>query len=996
MKCKYTYIFLLILLTFGFYNCSSTKKNKSNVKVVSNNTKPKTTEFLDDETTISSKEKKWVDSIFKKMTFDEKIGQLFMVSAYSNKDSVHFNTIDKLISNYHIGNLIFFQGGPKRQAKLTNRFQSKSKIPMLIAIDGEWGLGMRLDSTYSYPWNMTLGAIQNKKLIEQVGVQVGKHHKRMGIHFNFGPVLDININPKNPIIGFRSFGENTQKVTENASYFIKGLQSEGVIATGKHFPGHGDTDTDSHHALPLINFTKQRLDSIELYPYKKLFKDGLNSVMIAHLDIPSLESKENTPSSVSYNIVTKLLKEELGFKGLIFTDALNMKAASNHKKPGDIDLECFLAGNDMLLCPESVPVAFERLKKAYNDTLFTDDRLNYSVKKILHFKYKAGLNKYKPIELNGINKEINTPEDDALKYKLYENAITVLKNSNTILPIKNFENEKIGYIKIGDAPNTEFLATLKKYTNVDEIIEENLDSLPSELTQFTKIIVGFHKSDRAWKKQDFSSKDILKLQKILQNHNQVILNVLANPYSLMQIKDLNNIKGLVITYQNGDIAQQVSASLLFGAIGAKGKLPVSINSEFKLGMGLETATLNRLGFDAPENVGMNSQILSQIEGVALKAIIGKMTPGAQVLVARKGKVIYQKSFGHHTYSKEIKVKNTDLYDIASLTKIVATLPNLIQAYDQNKFTLNSTLGSILPIAKGSNKDSITMKEFLSHYGKMQAWIPFYKATLDSVTKRPLKKYYRNSFSKDFSIQVAENLFLANSYNDTILNRIIKSKLIDKKEYKYSDFTFILLKEILEKTYNKKLDDLANDNFFNKLGMNSSTFNPLQKFDEAIIPPTENDNYFRYTTLQGYVHDMAAAMQGGVAGHAGLFSNTIDVAKIMQMYLNKGNYGGVNYFSEKAFTDFNTCHYCENGVRRGLGFDKPQLTKEGPTCGCVSKQSFGHTGFTGAITWADPETEIVFVFLSNRTFPDANLPNKLSKENIREDIQAIIQEAIIKN
>ena len=337
----------------------------------------------------SEAEKKWVDSIYDRLSFEERVGQLFMVAAYSNKDSTHIKGIDKLINDYKIGGLIFFQGGPDRQAKLTNRYQAESKIPLFIGIDGEWGLSMRLDSTYRYPWNMTLGAVQDMKLIEKMGEQMAIQAKRMGIHFNFAPVLDINTNPLNPIIGNRSFGEDKFKVTERALALMKGIQSQGVFATGKHFPGHGDTATDSHYSLPFVNFSKERLNDVEFYPYKKLFSEGLASIMVAHLNVPSIEPMPNYPTSLSYNVVTNIVKDELGFKGLIFTDALNMKGASNYMQPGDIDLEAFLAGNDVLLFTENVPVAIEKFRQAYADTILSEARLQYSVKKILAYKYKG-------------------------------------------------------------------------------------------------------------------------------------------------------------------------------------------------------------------------------------------------------------------------------------------------------------------------------------------------------------------------------------------------------------------------------------------------------------------------------------------------------------------------------------------------------------------------------------------------------------------------------
>ena len=940
---------------------------------------------------LSTEGLKWVDSVYNAMTLQEKIGQLFMVAAYSNKDSVHIKAVDQLITEHKIGGLIFFQGGPNRQLKLTNRFQSKSKIPLFIGSDAEWGLNMRLDSTYRYPWNMTLGAVQDMKLLEQMGVQMGKQSKRLGLHFNFAPVVDVNTNSKNPIIGFRSFGEDKFKVTERAIAVMKGVQSQNIFSTGKHFPGHGDTAIDSHKGLPTINFSKERLLDIELYPYKKMFHEGLSSVMVAHLNVPSLEQRPEVPSSISPNIVTDLLQKELGFKGLIFTDALNMKSITKGKLPSAISYDAFMAGNDVLLFPEDVPAAVEKLVMAYNTNVYSEERLASSVKKILNFKYKAGLNSYQPISTTNLYNDLNSVENDALQYKLFENALTVLKNKGAVLPIKNLDKQKIAYIKIGDGANDTFVATLQKYAEVTVIVDANLDSLQVKLQPFTTVIIGYHKSDVAFKNDDLRADELFQINYLAKN-NTVILDVFAKPYSLLPIVNFDEIEGLIVSYQNSVIAQTVSAELIFGAIEAKGKLPVSIHSSFKINDGLSTEKLNRLGFTIPENVGMNGVILSKIDAVAQKAIDGKMTPGIQLLVARKGKVIYQKSYGHHTYNKIIKVKDSDIYDVASLTKIVATLPNVMLQYDQQKINLETTLGTMSPIFKDTDKATINFKDLLSHYAGLPAGIPFYKATMDN-SKLLSDTYFRKVSEEKFSKRLADSLFIRNDFSDTIMKMIVKSKLSLKKEYKYSDLTFMILKDYLEKTTGKTLDILIQENFYRSLGMNNSSFNPLEKFDKNRILPTETDSYFRKQLLQGYVNDLSAALEGGVAGHAGVFSNAMDIAKIMALYLQKGTYGNQQYFSAKTFDDFNTCYFCAAGNRRGVGFDKPQLGIEGPTCGCASMISFGHTGYTGTMAWADPETEIIYVFLSNRTFPVAS-ENRLSKENIREDIQKIIYEAII--
>ena len=989
----YTVIILLIT------NCATTKNSDTitnlkktsfseNAAIYLAKNKSERNIFFKD----SDNETYWVDSIYNKMTSREKIGQLYMISAYSNKDSVHENEVKALIKKYKVGGLLFFQGGPMRQAKLTNEYQSKSDVPLFIAIDAEWGLSMRLDSTYRYPWNMTLGAIEDLSLIEKVGKNMGNENKRMGIHFNFAPVLDINTNPKNPIIGNRSFGEVKTNVSNKAIAYMKGVQGQGIFSTGKHFPGHGDTAADSHHTLPLLDFSLERIDLVELYPYKRIFDEGLVSVMVGHLEIPSLDPRKNLPSSASYNVVTHLLQKQLGFEGLIFTDGLAMKGATNFLGPGDLELAVILAGNDILLAPIDVPAGFEKLETAYKNGILTEERLAHSVKKILRYKYKAGLNTYKPVVLENLVQDINPSENEALHYKLYENAITVLKNEKEILPIKNL-NQKIAYVKLGDDVNSTFVTTLKKYTEVTEVKNTNIDSLNRELKNYNTVIIGFHKVNKTWDKQEFTATELVWLQEI-SKHNKVILDIFSKPYSLLPLTNFDDIEGLVVSYQNSDISQVVSAEVLFGAIEAKGKLPVSINKHFNVNDGLSTVKLNRLGFTAPENEGMNPLVLSKIDSIAKKAIDGKMTPGMQVLVARKGNVIFQKSYGHHTYDNTMKVSNSDLYDVASISKMISTLPNVMQLYDKNKVNLDTKLKKMVPVFAKTDKKNITFKDLLTHYAGLQAWIPFYKATLDADNK-PLEKYYSKVPHTQFSTKVADHLYIRNDYHDTIMKIIANSPRSLKKEYKYSDFTFIILKEYLERKTKQPLEVLSQKNFYSSLGMNNTLYNPLTKLDKNHIVPSEIDNYFRHQVVQGYVHDMAAAMEGGVAGHAGIFSNAMDVAKMMQLFLQKGSYGNKRYFSEKTFDTFNTSYYAAVGVQRGLGFDK-RIAEVGPTCACVSEASFGHTGFTGDIAWVDPETDLVYVFLSNRTYPEVTAEgNKLSKEKIREDIQKIIQEAIIK-
>lgn len=947
------------------------------------------------ETPLLSKDivaqQKWVDSIYNAMTLEEKVGQLFMVQAFSNKDLRHENTIYGLITDYHIGGIIFSKGGPYRQAKLTNTFQEAAKVKLLIGMDAEWGLSMRLDSTYAFPWNMTLGAIKDDRLIEQTGRQIGEHCKRLGVHFNFAPVVDINTNPNNPIIGNRSFGEDRDNVTKKALAFMKGMQSAGVMANAKHFPGHGDTDSDSHKTLPTINFDEKRIDSVELYPYKTLIKEGLSSVMVAHLNVPALENQLNYPSSLSKNIITGILKDKLGFQGLIYTDALEMKGVANFSEPGDIDVAAFLAGNDVLLMSEDVPKASAKLIEAYNNQVITEERLAFSVKKILMSKYKMGLHDFKPISLEHLSKDLNRIKDDVLNEELFENAITVVKNNNKLLPIKMLDTRTVAYVSMGDADGSAFYKELQKYTKVNKVEAENLDELLAKLKQYNTVVVGFHKSNETpWKDYKFTEIELAWLYEIARTSN-VILDIFTKPYALLDLNTVENFETIVVSYQNSRTAQEKSAQLIFGAIQAKGHLPVSAGF-FKVGEGLEYNDLSNLSYSIPERAGMSTEKLNKIDSIAQYAVDKHMTPGIQLLVARHGKVIYNKNFGKHTYEGDLPVESNDIYDIASLTKIVATLPLLMELEEKGDITLDTKLSTILPEYKESNKANVTIKQMLSHYAKLKPWIPFYFTTLDSL-KHPDGKYYRKESTKGFTIKVADELYLRSDYPDSIQKIIKDSELLTKLSYRYSDLPYYILKKYIEKHYDKPLDELVQDHFYQSLGANHTTYNPNSKFSLKDIVPTEVDDYYRYQTVQGYVHDMGAAMQGGVGGHAGIFSNANDIAKIMQLFLQKGYYGGKRYFKPETLDKFNTCYYCESDNRRGIGFDKPQLGEDGPTCGCVSMTSFGHSGFTGTYAWADPDEGIVYVFLANRTYPKAET-NTLLKENIRTDIQKLIYEAIV--
>lgn len=941
----------------------------------------------------------WADSVIQTLTLDEKIGQLLMVAAYSNKDAKHNSEIENLVKRHHIGGLIFMQGGPVRQAQLYNRYQKAATIPLFISIDGEWGLAMRLDSTVKYPWQMTLGAIQDNELIYKMGVDIAEQCKRLGIQVNFAPVVDVNVNPKNPIINARSFGENKHNVAQKGIAYMNGMQSLNVLANAKHFPGHGDTDKDSHKALPIINHSKERLDSVELYPFKELINNGLTSIMVAHLFIPAYDTTKNTATTLSKNVVTYLLKDSLKFEGLVFTDALNMKGVSSFNKPGYVDVKALLAGNDVLLFSEDVPTAIAEIKKAVENGEISEEEITSRCLKILKAKEWAGLNKSKQIKTTNLYRDLNQKKYELLNKKLFEKALTVLKNENAILPLQRLDTLKIATLSIGNEDENHFQKTLDLYTNVthfstQELSSENATALQEKLLSFNTIIVSIHKSDKnPWKSYKIDA-ETKKLIDELNKTNNVILTVFTNPYSLINFDAAEESKGLIMAYQNNKYTQETAAQLIFGAIGANGKLPISISQKLPEGTGITIKPNGRLQYGEPEEAGINERDLYKIDSIALFGIREKAYPGCQVFVAKDGKVIYNKSFGHHTYDSTVNVTNNSIYDVASVTKIVSPLLAVMQLQDEEKFSLDKNLGDYLHelIPDSSPYFNLNLREILAHQSGLQAWVPFYLKTMRKGVLDPV--IYSKDSSTYYPYRVANNIYINKEYPDVIFQRILKGP-IKAKEYKYSDLGYYFLMKIAEIQSGKSLNEYV-ENVYAQLGMNTAGYLPRKRFPLERIPPTENDTIFRKQLIHGDVHDPGSAMMGGVGGHAGIFSNANDLGKIMQMYLNKGTYGGEQYIKDTTLNEFTKCQFCTDslGNRRAAGFDKPIMTGGGPTCNCVSYLSFGHSGFTGAIVWVDPAENVVYVFLSNRIHPNTE-PNKLVKLNIRTNIQQVVYDAINK-
>jgi beta-N-acetylhexosaminidase len=942
----------------------------------------------------------WVDSVFRSLNLEQRIAQLIMIEVSSNQNRIYYNRIERLLKTHNIGGIIFFKGSPASQLNLTNSWQKLAQTPMFVAMDAEWGLSMRLDSTISFPRQITLGAISNERLIYELGLEMGRQCRRMGVHINFSPVVDVNSNPSNPVINSRSFGECRYNVSRKGMALMLGMQDAGIIATAKHFPGHGDTDVDSHHALPIINLPLHQLDSIHLFPFRHLIDKELKGIMAAHLNVPSLEPIHNLPSSLSTNIITDLLQEEMGFKGLIFTDALNMKGVADSYKPGDLEVKALLAGNDILLMPESVPTAINAIKKAIENNVLDEETINKKCKKILFFKEQAGLSNLRTLSQKNLLADLNAPRIHNLNRRLAEASITVVSNKNDLLPLKRIDTLEIAALSIGASEDNPFQAMLNHYAPVKMFsISKNHTpqqkaGILTELQKFNLVIISIHNNTMFPGRNYSVSNQAIDIINEISASSNVILNVFASPYSLIPFGDkLQNIQSIVVSYQDGLHYEETSAQIMFGAIAARGKLPVSIKPLYSIYTGINTPGRLRIRYLNSESSEYEGTFFRRVDSIAMMGINEQAYPGCQIAIIKDGEMIYNKSFGYHTYDSTTLVKNSDIYDLASLTKIIGTTASLMTLVDKGLIDIDKPMSHYLPSLKGTNKESIIIREVLAHQAKLRSWIPFHIATL--VDGRPDKHVFNEKQSEEFPVRVAKDLYIHKNYRDSIFHKINISDLLNRKRYIYSDLGFMLFAEMVGELTKLSFEVYLDRTFFRPLGFQTMGFNPIDRYDSDRIIPTENDTLFRGQLIKGYVHDPGSAMLGGVAGHAGLFSNASELAVFMQMLLQEGSYGGNSFIKPPTIKEFTTTQYAGNQNRRALGFDKPSITKRdnsNPACESASMLSFGHAGFTGTYAWVDPQENLVYVFLSNRVHPSAS-NRKISELSIRTEIHQAIYNAI---
>lgn len=918
----------------------------------------------------------WADKKMKHLSLEEKVAQLMFVRVPLTMTKKQQHDFEKNFTKRGVGGVCFFKGTAQIQLERTKRYQHLSDIPLLVTIDGEWGLGMRLTDCYSFPRQMLMGALStnNDTLIERFGEEVGRQCRKMGIHVNFAPVCDINNNPRNPVIGCRSFGENKKRVARKSAFYARGMQRNGIIAVGKHFPGHGDTDVDSHLDLPVIKHTKAYVDSVDLFPFKHLVNNGIRGMMIAHLQVNAYDDRPNLPSSLSERIVQPILRKNMAFDGLVFTDGIDMKAVSNNYKDGEGAIRAIRAGSDVILLPIDVEKTIDALvNEAKRDSEFAkmiDDRCH----RILREKYRCGLNNPDFDKLTAPSKADNQ-RCEQLTRQMAAKALTLVRNDNYVLPLK--KNQSVVSIAVASSDTA--------VTKLDE-------RLRNRIRKAGTVVISLYGNLSADKNYGVSKETISLVNQIADIDSvNAILVIYGSPYILESFpKNAADVPSTIImAYQNMREVVEAVPNALYGVTPFEGKLPVTTGG-YREGTSLKPSPKPEPSYyDALKLAGMDIACFRKIDTIALNGIKQKAYPGCQILVAKDGKVVYNRCYGRQTYDTNAPLMDTNtVFDLASLTKVTATNLAVMKLVDAGKISLDDKLSRYLPYLKHTNKKNITVKQALSHYARLKAFDAYWKGSTEDGS------LYFGDNPPDEYTAIGDNTYIKNDYRVKLLLQIAQSKLEKEQKYLYSDLGFILLADLVQKVSGQSIDIFTQQHFYEPLGMKNTCYQPLQhgiKIDR--IAPTEFDKSFRNQQLRGYVHDPNAAAMGGIAGHAGLFSTANDLFRIYQMMLDSGRYDGHQYITVETFNTFNSRHFADKGNRRALGFDKPFIkgrsTHVAPQ---ASQSSFGHTGFTGIMVWVDPQYNLVYIFLSNRVYPSAS-PNKLSSLNIRTDIQELIYKSI---
>ena len=938
---------------------------------------------------FSQNSEKEIEKLMSQMTLKEKVGQLIMIGADTDLNKKYCEKILKDIDSNKVGGVCFFKGKSDNLPKLINKYNSVCKIPLLVSIDGEWSLSMRFTDLAPFPRAMAFGALDSSdySLVYQQANIIGKQCNTLGIHINFAPAVDINLNPANPVINTRSFGQNKWRVSLLSEQYIKGLQDNNVMAVIKHFPGHGDTDLDSHLSLPTINHSKDFIDTVDLIPFKHNIEKGVWGAMIAHLNVPALNKKYTYPASINPDIIQGYLIDKLKFEGLIFTDAMNMKGLTNDYPDGRAQVLALKAGVDILLMPNNTDSAMNAILSAIENGELSKELIDKKCRKVLEWKYRLGVMNPKA-EPKALTKK-QKAEIEQLCDSIAPKILTLLENKDNIIPLSQKDTNEVIFVSLDDKDYSCFIKQAKKYKEIiyysfeKKSRNEDLEKLLSVLDSSKTVILAASGGVNSKKESNYgiSQQSLELLSCIQETKAKNILLLFANPYVLESIDTICDYNALIVAYQNTSQLQTAAAKSIFTPHNFTACLPVDASVIYKAAADFAIALPQK-----------EYSKFSKIDSLINYGISQEAYPGAQVLIAKDGEIIYKKNAGYQTYYNKVWINDSSVYDIASLTKVMATTLALMKLYDEKKFSLDDRLSNYLPMLKKTDKRKITIKEALSHCGRLKAYLPIWIHALKKAEEDSTLFSWQPENTGDY-FQLTDSLYINKKYREDIFKQIIDSPLNPKHKYVYSDLGFILLGELVEVLSGKTLDVYLEENFYKPMNLSHTHFRPKEKEDIENIVPTIEAVDFRNSQIRGNVHDETSALLGGVAGHAGLFSTAEDLFAICQMLLNKGEYNGIRYIDSTTVDLFTRTHFAEHNNRRGLGFDKPLLKgKSSHTSQYASKKSYGHSGFTGTYLWIDPENQTILIFLSNRVYPDAKT-NKLARLNIRTDIHDLIYEIL---
>lgn len=922
----------------------------------------------------------WADATLLSLSIEEKIGQLFMVYAASRPNLYNPAEIETAVSKFKVGGLIWFQGGPVRQAELSNRYQQMATVPLLMAQDAEWSLAMRLDSTLSYPRAMALGAIDDDSLLVAFGRQLARECRAVGVQVPFGPVVDVNNNALNPVIAQRSFGSDKHRVTRCALRVMLGMQSGGVMAVAKHFPGHGDTDVDSHLALPVLRQSRERLDSLELYPFRSLIDQGVAGMMVAHLTVPSLDSSESRrggiPTTLSPRVVTDLLRSDLHFSGLVFTDALTMNGVMRHYAPGEIELQAYLAGADMLLLPENLPVAFDRMRKAAYSGEISLAELDARVRRILLAKARLGLHRQRLVNPAAVRGVLDAPEAIQLHRELARRSVVLASDPERRLPIGGGDSSRIAVIQFGGATAEPFVEQLRLLSGssvaklpkdaTSAQVQGLLDSLGASWPKPSLVVLGLYQTSRLGQPRFGITPTIDDVICGLQRMKLPLACVTFGvPYAIQHLPEQ---AAHIIVWSDDPEGQNAAAGMVLGTRVPNATLPVAVPGRTLMPPVWRT-TQPRIEM---AEVPLAPKSVFALDRLADSLVAAGAMPGTVVMAVRGTELVLAKGYGKTELGGTDADPASTLYDLASVTKVLATTLVAMRLIDDNRLDLTAPLSRYLPELAGTELGKRTPANLLAH----DSGLPPFNHSMRIKRRGEFDPtWVRAAMSDSFAVPFAEGLFVRKDLRDTVLSQLLRSVPTAPAEERvvYSDLGMIILATALERILGERLEFFLQREFYQPLGMLRTGFNPALKClsPSVQIAPTEIDTVLGRGVVRGFVHDETAALLGGAAGHAGLFSTGADIAKLILMLKSGGVYAGRRYLSEQTIRSFT--HATSSTNRRGLGWDKPPKdpTLPSPTSSWVSSAAYGHLGFTGTCVWVDPAADLAIVILANRTYPTRN-------------------------